>query len=65
MRIPNELEEKIEKEIKNISLTELRDTARILSDRYMNAKRTGQSLLNKNLEVLAYSIIRMPALLGQ
>ena len=59
MRIPNELEEKIEKEIKNISLTELRDTARILSDRYMNAKRTGQSLLNKNLEVLAYSIIRM------
>ena len=64
MRIPNELEEKIEKEIKNISLTELRDTARILSDRYMNAKRTGQSLLNKNLEVLAYSIIRMPATFG-
>ena len=47
MRIPNELEEKIEKEIKNISLTELRDTARILSDRYMNAKRTGWILRRK------------------
>ena len=61
MRIPDELEAKIENEINNIKLTDLRDIAKILSARYMNAKRTGQSLLNKNLEVLAYSIIRMPA----
>ena len=61
MRIPDELEDKIANEINNIKLTDLRNTAKILSDRYMNAKRTGQSLLNKNLEVLAYSIIRMPA----
>ena len=61
MRIPDELEAKIENEINNIKLTDLRDTAKTLSDRYMNAKRNGQSLLNKNLEVLAYSIIRMPA----
>ena len=52
MRIPDELEDKIANEINNIKLTDLRDTAKILSDRYMNAKRTGQSLLNKNLEVL-------------
>ena len=61
MRIPDELEAKIENEINNIKLTDLRDIAKILSAMYMNAKRTGQSLLNKNLEVLAYSIIRMPA----
>lgn len=61
MRIPDELEDKIANEINNIKLTDLKNTAKILSDRYMNAKRTGQSLLNKNLEVLAYSIIRMPA----
>lgn len=30
----------------------------------MTAKRTGQSLLNKDIEVLAYSIIRMPATFG-
>ena len=64
MRIPDELEAKIENEINNIKLTDLRGIAKILSARYMNAKRTGQSLLNKNLEVLAYSIIRMPATFG-
>ena len=64
MRIPDELGDRIEKEVNNIKLTVLRDTAKILSDRYMNAKRTGQSLLNKDIEVLAYSIIRMPATFG-
>lgn len=45
MRIPDELGDRIEKEVNNIKLTVLRDTAKILSDRYMNAKRTGQSFI--------------------
>lgn len=61
MKIPNELEEKIEKEVENIKLSDLKDIAKTLSNRYMNEKREGQSLINKKLEVLAYSIIRMPA----
>lgn len=61
MKIPYELEEKIEKELENVKLTDLKETAKKLSDRYMNEKRAGQSLLNKEMEALAYSIIRMPA----
>jgi len=61
MKIPYELETKIEHEIENVKLNELREVAQKLSDRYMNEKRVGQSLVNKDLEVLAYAIIRMPA----
>lgn len=61
MKIPFELEERIEKEVENIKLSDLKDVAKNLSNRYMNEKREGQSLINKRLEVLAYSIIRMPA----
>ncbi len=61
MRIPIELEEGIENEIKNIKLTELKEKANKLSDRYLNAKRNGQSLILDKLDVLAYSIMRMPA----
>lgn len=61
MKIPNELEDNIEKQLKDIKLTELKEISKNLSNKYMNEKRMGQSLLNKELEALAYSIIRMPA----
>lgn len=61
MKIPFELEEKITREIQNVKLSDLKEVAQTLSNRYMNEKRKGQSLINKKLEVLAYSIIRMPA----
>ena len=61
MKIPNELEDKIEKQLENIKLTELKEISKNLSNKYMNEKRMGQSLLNKELEALAYSVIRMPA----
>lgn len=61
MKIPFELEEKIAREIQNVKLSDLKEVAQTLSNRYMNEKRKAQSLINKKLEVLAYSIIRMPA----
>ena len=61
MKIPDLLESAIEKEIQGIKITELREIAQKLSNRYMNEKRAGQSLLSKEKEALAYSIMRMPA----
>lgn len=61
MKIPSELEDNIEKQLKNVKLIELKEISKNLSNRYMNEKRMGQSLLNKELEALAYSVIRMPA----
>lgn len=61
MKIPSELEDKIEKQLENVKLTELKEISKNLSNKYMNEKRMGQSLLNKELEALAYSVIRMPA----
>lgn len=61
MRIPNSLEEAIEKEIQGIKITELKELAQNLSNRYMNEKRTGEALLSEEKEALAYSIMRMPA----
>lgn len=61
MKIPDLLENAIEKEIQGIKITELKELAQKLSDRYMNEKRTGQILLSKEKEALAYSIMRMPA----
>ena len=61
MKIPYLLEEAIEKEIQGIKIAELKEIAQNLSDRYMNKKRTGESLLSNDKEALAYSIMRMPA----
>ena len=61
MKIPFELEERIEKEVENIKLSDLKDVAKNLSNRYMNEKRSGQSLLSEDIEAIVYSIIRMPA----
>ena len=61
MKIPDLLENAIEKEIQKVKITELKEIARKLSDRYMNEKRSGQTLLSKEKEALAYLGIRMPA----
>lgn len=61
MKIPYLLEDAIEKEIQGIKVNELKEIAQNLSNRYMNEKRAGQTLLSKNKEALAYSIMRMPA----
>ena len=61
MRITDLLEMAIEQEIQGIKITELKEIAQNLSDRYMNEKRAGQTLLSKEKEALAYSIMRMPA----
>lgn len=61
MRLPDEIEQIIEKKVKNISLNELREKAKNLSDRYMNDERKGQALLESKLDALVYSIIRMPS----
>ena len=61
MKIPNLLEVAIENEIQGIKITELKEIAQNLSNRYMNEKRLGQTLLSKQKEALAYSIMRMPA----
>lgn len=61
MKIPELLEEAIQKEIQGIKIPELKEIAQNLSSRYMNEKREGQTLLTKEKEALAYSIMRMPA----
>lgn len=61
MKIPDLLERAIEEEIKGVKITELKEIAQELSNRYMNEKRSGQTLLSKEKEALAYLGIRMPA----
>ena len=61
MKIPDLLENAIEKEIQGIKITELKELAQKLSSRYMNEKRAGQTLISKEKEALAYSGTRMPA----
>ena len=61
MKIPDLLEVAIENEIQGIKIAELKELAQNLSNRYMKEKRAGQTLLSKEKEALAYSIMRMPA----
>lgn len=64
MQIPQELEKAIEKELQNTKISELKEEAKILSYRYMNEKRTGESFITKEIQAIVYSIIRMPATYG-
>ena len=61
MKIPELLEIAIETELQGIKLAELKEIVQNLSNRYMNEKREGQTLLSKEKEALAYSVTRMPA----
>lgn len=38
MKIPSELEDKIEKQLENVKLTELKEISKNLSNKYMNEK---------------------------
>lgn len=64
MKIPDELNYRIEYLINGVEIKELKLAAQKLSSRYMNEERMGQSLLSKDIEALAYSIMRMPATFG-
>lgn len=64
MKIPDILENAIEEKLNHVKLTELKQYASQLSEKYMYQERTGDTLLNTELEALAYSIMRMPATYG-
>lgn len=64
MKIPDILENAIEEKLNHVKLTELKQYASHLSEKYMYQERTGDTLLNTELEALAYSIMRMPATYG-
>lgn len=64
MKIPDALENVIEEKLNHVKLTELKQYASQLSEKYMYQKRTGDTLLNTEIEALAYSIMRMPATYG-
>lgn len=64
MKIPDILENAIEEKLNHVKLTELKQYASQLSEKYMYQKRTGDTLLNAEIEALAYSIMRMPATYG-
>lgn len=61
MIIPKLLELAIEEEVNKHSIKDLKNAALNLSKRYMEAERTGESLLKNELDVISYSVIRMPA----
>ena len=64
MKIPDILENAIEEKLNHVKLTELKQYASQLSEKYMYQERTGDTLLNTEIEALAYSIMRMPATYG-
>lgn len=61
MIIPNLLELAIEEEVNKYNIKDLKNAAQNLSKRYMEAERTGESLLKTELDTISYSVIRMPA----
>lgn len=62
MELPKIVQERVEEEIKNIKLSELRKVSEEISNKYLDNKNgTNKSILNTKLQVLAYSIMRMPA----
>lgn len=64
MKISKILENALEDEISSIKISELKEAAQQLSYKYMNEKRTGESFVTKEIQAIAYSIIRMPATYG-
>lgn len=64
MKLPDTLEMLIEEEINQYKLLELKEYSENLSNKYMNEKRTGKTLLSQKEEATVYSVIRMPATFG-
>lgn len=61
MEFPLELRLMSEKLVEGISGSEMADSAKELSRRYMNESGTGKSLLSKDRDAVIYSLMRMPA----
>ena len=64
MKLPDILENLIESEVLKHKINNLKEYSHNLSNKYMNANRTGKSLLSEDEEAIAYSVIRMPATFG-
>ena len=61
MKLPEELKYKLEEISNKYKENDLKNSYAGISDRYMNKKRTGDSLLNEEIDVVAYANARMPA----
>lgn len=64
MELPIELRLMSEKLVEGISGSEMAESAKELSRRYMSESGTGKSLLNEDREATVYSLMRMPATFG-
>ena len=61
MKLPEILKYKLEELVTKYKEKELKVAYSGISERYMNEKRTGCSLLNEEIDVVAYANARMPA----
>ncbi len=64
MEFPVELRIMSEKLVEGISGSDMAESARELSNRYINESGTGKSLLCREMEATVYSLMRMPATFG-
>ena len=53
MELPEEIENIIERKIKEYNITDLKENALNLSLKYVNQKRTGQALLKEKIEAIS------------
>lgn len=61
MELPNLLKISLDEETSKYKLNELKTALKNLTDKYMNAKREGSSLLTLDIEAVAYANVRMVA----
>lgn len=61
MKLPEELKNKLEEISNKYKENELKNAYTGISERYMTEKRTGNTLLEKEIDVIAYANARMPA----
>ena len=61
MKLPEELKNRLEELSNKYKEKELKEAYTEISDRYMTEKRTGNTLLSSEIDVIAYANARMPA----
>ena len=64
MKLPEELKIRLEEISNKYKENELKNAYAGISERYMNEKRTGNTLLSSEIDVVAYANARMPATYG-
>ena len=64
MKLPEELKNRLEEISNKYKENELKNAYAGISERYMNEKRTGNTLLSSEKDVIAYANARMPATYG-